>query len=152
MAHCSSALCALSLYRKLSLYSKCSLLFPPSCLPPFIRTLLIRILLSRGHLIGATDTRGTRYSGTRLPQVHTLGNKQTAAPHHHQYYQHPHAISGQREAARSSAAGAKTLYHNGGNQAAGQRHHHNNSYEVSPASFRYYSSSVEYLTGIVELV
>ena len=123
-----------------------SVLLFPSCLP-FIRTTLIRILLSRGHLIGATDTRGTRYSGTRLPQVHTLG-KQTAAPHH-QYYQHPHAISG-REAARSSAAGAKTLYHNG--NAAGQRHHHNNSYEVSPASFRYYSSSVEYLTGIVELV
>ena len=96
-----------------------------------------------------TDTRGTRYSGTRLPQVHTLG-KQTAAPHH-QYYQHPHAITSAREGVPRSSAGAKTLYHNGGN-AAGQRHHHNNSYEVSPASFRYYSSSVEYLTGIVELV
>ena len=98
-----------------------------------------------------TDTRGTRYSGTRLPQVHTLG-KQTAAPHH-QYYQHPHAITSAREGVRSSGAlGAKTLYHNSGGNSAGHRHHHNNSYEVSPASFRYYSSSVEYLTGIVELV
>ena len=63
-----------------------------------------------------------------MPQ-HTLGNKPQQAPH--QYYQHPR--------------GAKTLYHNGN---AG-RHHYNNSYEVSPSSFRYYSSSVEYLAGII---
>lgn len=94
--------------------------------------------MSRGHGPPQLGTLSNPGRTLRL-QHQFLPSQQT------QHYQQTQPLT--RGVAASSHNGAKTLYATHGTIANAPRFNQN-SYEVSPASsFRYYSSSVEYLAG-----
>ena len=94
--------------------------------------------MSRGHGPPQLGTLSNPGRTLRL-QHQFLPSQQT------QHYQQTQPLT--RGIAASSHNGAKTLYATHGTIANAPRFNQN-SYEVSPASsFRYYSSSVEYLAG-----
>ena len=99
----------------------------------FKTTKKTRILLSRGHGPSHLGTLSTNSSGHLRLQHQFLPNQ------HQNHYQQTH------QTLRSGVPnGAKSLYKT--------PRFNQNSYDVSPSpsSFRYYSSSVEYLAGDFE--
>lgn len=82
-------------------------------------------------------SRGVPMLGSNTGRIRLQHHFQQLPPHQ----ANPH---GGQQQQGTHLRGAKTLYHHSG---APKRHFSHNSYEVSPSSFRYYSSSVEYLAG-----
>ena len=97
--------------------------------------------MARGH--------GPPHLGTLGSNPNRLRLQQQFLPSQQQHYQQTQPLRGPGSnlgGSGNSHNGAKTLYATHGTIANAPRFNQN-SYEVSPSSFRYYSSSVEYLAG-----